>query len=70
MPLSERSIPLIGVVTPFLAIAFLAVGVRLYVRVTSLKNSGWDDWLCLGAVVSHLQSEHFAPLIGYAECFV
>ncbi|KAI2641734.1 hypothetical protein GGS26DRAFT_15108 [Hypomontagnella submonticulosa] len=51
MPLSERSIPLIGVVTPFLAIAFLAVGVRLYVRVTSLKNSGWDDWLCLGAVL-------------------
>ncbi|KAI1654050.1 hypothetical protein F4813DRAFT_232561 [Daldinia decipiens] len=51
MPLSEKAVPLIGVVTPFLAIAFLAVGLRLHVRVTLLKNSGVDDWLCLGAAL-------------------
>ncbi|KAI0119598.1 hypothetical protein F4814DRAFT_247900 [Daldinia grandis] len=51
MPLSDNSVPLIGVVTPFLVIAFLAVGLRLHVRVTLLRNSGVDDWLCLGAAL-------------------
>ncbi|KAI2773472.1 hypothetical protein F4815DRAFT_404088 [Daldinia loculata] len=51
MPLSGNAVPLIGVVTPFLALAFLAVGLRLHVRVTLLRNPGVDDWLCLGAVL-------------------
>ncbi|KAI1377269.1 hypothetical protein F4677DRAFT_50303 [Hypoxylon crocopeplum] len=47
-------IALVSVVTPFLAFAFLAVGLRLYVRVVLLKNPGADDWLCLGAVACSL----------------
>ncbi|KAI0095683.1 hypothetical protein F4776DRAFT_582662 [Hypoxylon sp. NC0597] len=50
MPFSPQSIPLVGVVTPFLLVAFIAVGVRLHIRVTLLKNPGADDWLCLGAI--------------------
>ncbi|KAI1466468.1 uncharacterized protein F4812DRAFT_79497 [Daldinia caldariorum] len=51
MPLSNNAVPLVGVVTPFLAAAFLAVGLRLHVRVTLLSNSGIDDWLCVAAVL-------------------
>ncbi|KAI1391069.1 uncharacterized protein F4822DRAFT_171479 [Hypoxylon trugodes] len=46
MPLPEKTIALIGAVTPFLIIALLAVVLRLHVRVTLLRNPGWDDTLC------------------------
>ncbi|KAI4861832.1 hypothetical protein F4820DRAFT_460636 [Hypoxylon rubiginosum] len=49
MPVSQQAIPLVVVFTLFLAIAFLAVGLRLHVRITLLKNPGWDDWLCLAS---------------------
>ncbi|KAI1776203.1 hypothetical protein F4818DRAFT_374246 [Hypoxylon cercidicola] len=50
MPVSQQAIPLVVVFTLLLAIAFVAVGLRLYVRVALLKNPGWDDWLCLASV--------------------
>ncbi|KAI0840106.1 hypothetical protein F5Y06DRAFT_248289 [Hypoxylon sp. FL0890] len=50
MPPSPQAVPLVGVVTPFLIIAFLAVSLRLHVRVALLKTPGVDDWLCLGAI--------------------
>ncbi|KAI1138865.1 hypothetical protein F5Y05DRAFT_352879 [Hypoxylon sp. FL0543] len=50
MPYSPQATPLVGVVTPITVIAILTVGLRLYVRVTLLKNPGADDWLCLGAM--------------------
>lgn len=52
MPPSKQAIPFVAAVTPFFAIAILAVGLRLHVRVGLLKNPGADDWLCLGAIVS------------------
>lgn len=50
MPPSSQATALVAVVTPFIALAILAVGSRLYVRVVLLKNAGLDDWLCLGVV--------------------
>ncbi|KAI1103540.1 hypothetical protein F4804DRAFT_227613 [Jackrogersella minutella] len=50
MTVPDNVIPLLAVVTPLLALAFLAVGLRLHVRVALLKNPGADDWLCLAAL--------------------
>ncbi|OTA77934.1 hypothetical protein M434DRAFT_251197 [Hypoxylon sp. CO27-5] len=68
MPFSPQSIPLVGVVTPFLIIAFIAVGVRLHIRVTLLKNPGLDDWLCLGAICCSTGT-FLANMIGVAIGF-
>ncbi|KAI0849949.1 hypothetical protein F5Y00DRAFT_46701 [Daldinia vernicosa] len=68
MPFSENGIPLIGVVTPFLALAFLTVGLRLHVRMTLLRNPGVDDWLCLGAALCSLGT-YLANVVGIAVGF-
>ncbi|XDG02149.1 hypothetical protein ABKA04_001764 [Annulohypoxylon sp. FPYF3050] len=50
MPISDQAISFVCVVTLILAVAILAVGLRLHVRVSLLKNPGRDDWLCLAAL--------------------
>jgi hypothetical protein len=35
-----------------LTIALITLGLRLYVRFRIVRNSGWDDWLMIGAAVS------------------
>ncbi|KAI2473848.1 hypothetical protein F4781DRAFT_427084 [Annulohypoxylon bovei var. microspora] len=50
MPLSDKATPFICIVTLILALTVVAVGLRLHVRVSLLKNPGPDDWLCLAAL--------------------
>ncbi|KAI1802948.1 hypothetical protein F4811DRAFT_364769 [Daldinia bambusicola] len=68
MPLSNNGVSLVGVATPFLAAAFLAVGLRLRVRVTLLSSSGIDDWLCVAALLCALGT-YLANMAGAAVGF-
>ncbi|OTB07861.1 hypothetical protein M426DRAFT_8457 [Hypoxylon sp. CI-4A] len=68
MLFSVQAAPLIGVVTPLLALAFAAVGLRLYVRVVQLHNPGADDWLCVGAICFTLAT-YLANVVGATAGF-
>ncbi|KAI0471604.1 hypothetical protein GGR56DRAFT_81749 [Xylariaceae sp. FL0804] len=50
MAVSEKALPLVYSVTILLALALLAVGLRIYVRVVRLNNMGQDDWFCVAAM--------------------
>ncbi|KAI1215026.1 uncharacterized protein F4807DRAFT_18195 [Annulohypoxylon truncatum] len=68
MPISEKAVAFVCVVTLILAVAILAVGLRLHVRVSLLRNPGKDDWLCLAALCCGLGT-YLANMAGVAAGF-
>jgi len=42
---------MIGVASAFIALSWLAVSLRVYVRGVMIRSFGWDDWLMLVALV-------------------
>ncbi|KAI1462287.1 hypothetical protein F4805DRAFT_128273 [Annulohypoxylon moriforme] len=68
MPISDKAVPFVCVVTLILAVTILAVGLRLHVRVSVLKNPGKDDWLCLAALCCGLGT-YLANMAGVAVGF-
>ncbi|KAI0885154.1 uncharacterized protein GGS22DRAFT_139567 [Annulohypoxylon maeteangense] len=68
MPVSDNAVLFSCIVTLILAIAILAVGLRLHVRVSLLKNPGKDDWLCLAALCCGLGT-YLANMAGVAVGF-
>ncbi|KAI1096778.1 hypothetical protein F5B19DRAFT_4919 [Rostrohypoxylon terebratum] len=68
MPASDKAISFVCGVTLILAVAILAVGLRLHVRVTLLKNPGKDDWLCLAALCFSVGT-YLANMAGVATGF-
>jgi hypothetical protein len=51
-PIENRGPQLIGVIILFLALSWIAVPLRMWVRIKIIKSFALDDWLTLVTLVS------------------
>lgn len=52
MVLKDRESTMVGVSGAFLAIAWIAFSLRIYVKSYIMRSFGLDDWLMIATIVS------------------
>lgn len=54
LPVSNREETIYGATVPFLVLSWVAVGLRMWVRLRRIREPGWDDFFVVLAAVRSL----------------